>query len=300
MGGGFTAVDAARTAVRLGAREVFICYRRTRDEMPATPEEVTEAEEEGVKVMYLVSPKAVLAEGGRVSGLRMVNHVLGPRDASNRRRPEEVEGTEFTLRCDMVIPAVGQKVDVTGAAVQTRRDTVAADEKTGETKAKGVFAAGDCVTGPTSVISAVASGRRAAVTIDRFLMGNSAFLAYDPKFNAVDKANILLRIEEFRKVNRMPLAMRPGAERKNDFAEFASTLSEDEAVREAKRCLNCGCGAGCAICATICNAFAVKVEGDHVVIDEDKCHACGMCMRRCPNKNIEIVRTSDVPLGPRA
>ena len=302
VGGGFTAVDAARTAVRLGAREVFIVYRRTRDEMRATPEEVTEAEQEGVKVMYLVSPREVISENGTVTALRMVNHVLGAKDSSNRRRPEEVEGTEFTLRCDMIIPAIGQRVGAAAAASGlkvTRRETFAADESTGATEVEGVFAAGDCVTGPTSVIEAVASGRRAAVTIDKCLSGDAAYLEYDPKLSAADKASVLIRIEEFRKVPRAAVPMRDSAERKDDFAEYVRTFTDDEAVAEASRCLACGCGAGCAICAQICSAFAIKVEGDRVVLDEDKCHACGMCMSRCPNKNIEIIRTSDTPIPQR-
>ena len=300
VGGGFTAVDAARTAIRLGAKEVFIAYRRTHDEMPATPEEVTEAEEEGVKIMYLVAPKAVLAERGKVTGLRMQNYVLGEKDASSRRKPEEVEGTEFTLACDMIIPAVGQKValDAAGAAT-TRWGTVDADEDTGVMKAKGLFAAGDCVTGPANVIGAVASGRRAAIAIDGFLMGKKAFLVPEPKLKAVEKAMVLLRIKELKKVDRMPVTLRAAPERKKDFAEYVKTFTDEEAVAEASRCLSCGCSAGCAICAQLCNAFAVKVEGERVVFDEDKCHACGMCMRRCPNKNIEIIRTSDTPLPQR-
>ncbi len=303
IGGGFTAVDAARTAVRLGAKEVFICYRRTRDEMPATTEEVAEAEEEGVKIMYLVSPREIITDGGRTVAIRMVNHVLGEKDASSRRRPEEVEGTEFTLRCDMIIPAIGQRVkgeDVGGSVEITRRGTVAADEVTGRSEVEWIFAAGDCVTGPTSVIRAVASGRRAAVEIDRHLAGESAFLRHDEKLDAVDKAGPLLRIEELRKERRAPLALRDADARRRDFDEYTPTLSEEEAVKEASRCLNCGCGAGCGLCAQICNAFAISVEGDRMVFDEEKCHACGMCMRRCPNDNVEIVQTSDVPLGPRA
>jgi len=303
VGGGFTAVDAARTAIRRGASEVFILYRRTRDEMPATPEEVYEAEEEGAKVMYLVSPKEVLTEKGNVAGLRMVNHVLGEKDASNRRKPEEVEGTEFTLKCDLVIPAVGQRVviDATMSGVQTtRKATLAADETTGATKHKDVFAAGDCVTGPTSVIAAVASGRRVAATVDKYLAGKDAFLEYDPKFNAVDKAAPLLRIEHLKKEKRTLVALRSATARKADFNEYVSTMTEEDAVKEASRCLACGCGAGCAICAQICNAFAVSVDGDKMIFDEKKCHACGMCYRRCPNQNVEMIQDSDAPIGAKA
>ncbi len=299
IGGGFTAVDAARTAVRLGAEKVYICYRRTRDEMPATSEEVTQAEEEGVKVMYLVSPREVITDNGKVSGLRMINHVLGDKDSSDRRRPEEVEGTEFTLACDVIVPAIGQRVrasDIGGSLDATRRGTIAADEVTGATDVKGVFAAGDCTSGPASVIAAVASGRRAAVTIDRFLAGDKAFLAYDGKLETVDKAAALLRVDELRKEPRVAERLRTASARARDFAEYSSTMTTQEAIDEAQRCLNCGCGAGCGICADICNAFAVSVEGDEIIFDDDKCHACGMCMLRCPNSNIEIVQSSDKPL----
>ena len=111
IGGGFTAVDAARICIRRGAEEVYIAYRRTREEMPATPEEVLEAEEEGVRVMYLVSPVAFEKENGKITGLRLKSNVLGMETVEGRRKPEAVEGAEFTLSCDTVISAVSQKLD---------------------------------------------------------------------------------------------------------------------------------------------------------------------------------------------
>lgn len=292
IGGGFTAVDAARTALRLGAKEVFLCYRRTRDEMLATPEEVREAEEEGVRVIYLVAPIAVLTKRKRVSGLKMRIHTLGAADASGRRRPDPVAETEFTLPCDMVINALGQEVGSEIEGIAVRPDgTLAYDAATGATAIEGVYAGGDAATGPDTVIAAVASGRRAAAAIDQYLSGGEPFLDYDPPLTEVSKRQVLARQTGIEQEPRVPLALRPAAERRADFAPYRPPLSEEEAVREASRCLGCGCGAGCGLCARICSSFAVQQQGsDAFCIDEEKCVACGMCFRRCPNQNIEMVQ----------
>jgi NADPH-dependent glutamate synthase beta subunit-like oxidoreductase/dihydroorotate dehydrogenase/Pyruvate/2-oxoacid:ferredoxin oxidoreductase delta subunit len=292
VGGGYTAVDAARTALRLGAKEVFLCYRRTRDEMPAIPEEVWEAEDEGVRVIYLVAPIEILTQGKRAAGLRMVIHTLAAPDASGRRRPDPVAESEFTLPCDMVINALGQVVAEAPDGLALARDgSLACDPVTGATAMQGVFAGGDAATGADSVIAAVASGRRAAVSIDRFLSGENAFLSYDPVLTEVSRERVLARTREVERELRVPLAMRPAEDRKQDFEVYTPALSEEEAVREASRCLNCGCGAGCGLCARICSNFAVARETpDSFAVDEEKCVACGMCFRRCPNQNIEMVR----------
>jgi len=292
VGGGFTAVDSARTALRLGAKEVFLCYRRTRDEMPAVPEEVWEAEEEGARVIYLVAPLAILKKRNRASGLKMRIHTLGSRDASGRRRPEPVEETEFTLPCDMVINASGQAVPGETEGLAVREDgSLACDPKDGATAIPGVFVGGDAASGPDSVIGAVASGRRAAVSIDRMLSGAEPLLQYDPELTEVSKESVLERIRGFNLESRVWLELRPAAERKLDFETYTPALTEEEAVEEAKRCLGCGCGVGCGLCHRICSHFAVQREGlDCFQIDEEKCAACGMCFRRCPNRNIEMVR----------
>ncbi|UCC67408.1 MAG: FAD-dependent oxidoreductase [Armatimonadota bacterium] len=292
VGGGFTAVDAARAAVRLGAEEVFLCYRRTRDEMPAVPEEVWEAEEEGVRVIYLVAPMQVLKKRNRVTGLKMRIHTLGEPDASGRRRPDPVEETDFTLPCDMIVNALGQAVDgEVGELALTPGGTIACDLETGATEIEGVFAGGDAATGPDSVIAAVASGRRAAVSIDRFLSDGEPLLDYDPVLTEVSRESVLARTQIARREPRALLELRPAAERKADFEPYVPRMTEEEAVREASRCLSCGCGAGCGLCARLCSNFAVSAKGsDAWCIDEDKCVACGMCFRRCPNQNVEIVR----------
>jgi len=291
IGGGFTAVDAARTALRLGAGEVFLCYRRTRDEMGAVPEEVLEAEDEGVRVIYLVAPTAVLTRRRRVVGVQMRIHTLGKPDESGRRRPDPVEETEFTLRCDMVVNALGQQVEGGEGIALTPEGTLACDPETGATAVPGVYVGGDAATGPDTVIAAAASGRRAAASIDRYLSGGEPFLHYDPELTEVAKEQVLARQKGVGKQPRVPLALRPAQQRRGDFEPYTPALSEEDAVREASRCLACGCGVGCGLCARICCSFAISREGeDRFRIDEEKCVACGMCFRRCPNQNIEMVQ----------
>jgi len=293
IGGGFTAVDAARTALRLGAEEVFLLYRRTRDEMPATAEEVQEAEEEGVKIMYLVSPQRVLGDG-RVQGLRMLNYVLAEQDESGRRRPAEVAGTEFTLRLDTVISAVSQRVRVeAGQDLElTPSQAIRVDPQTLATNVAGVYAGGDCTRGPQSVIQAVADGKRAAASIDRLLAGDEALLAYDAEKVMADKEMVLGRTADRARAWRPELTRLPPQQRRTSLEEYTEPLTEEQAVREASRCLACGCGAGCEVCVDICKMFAYRMDPQgRVVFDEEKCVGCGMCVHRCPNQNIEMVQT---------
>ncbi len=299
IGGGFTAVDSARTALRLGARDVYLLYRRTREEMPATDEEVREAEEEGVKIMYLVAPQQIVGNG-KVEAVRMLNYVLGDADDSGRRRPLDVPGTEFMLDADLVIAAVSQGVTVEFGQdlEQTSWGTIAFDPETGATSTRGVYAGGDGARGPANVIGAIADGKRAAASIDALLAGKqNAFLMHDPPKAMADKEKVLLRTGD------RPRAWRPArrdanpARRKKTFKDGTKPLTEQEAVAEASRCLICGCGAGCEICSDICKIFAWSVDAQgRTCLDEDKCLACGMCVQRCPNANIEMVQTSGKPI----
>ena len=282
IGGGFTAVDAARSAVLLGAKEVFILYRRTKDQMPATEEEVAEAEKEGVKIMYLVSPQAVIGED-KVKKLRMLNYVLGETDSSDRRRPQEVPGTQFDLEIDTVISAVSQKVAIGSDHGIELMDwgTIKVDEQTGETNIDGVYAGGDCIGGDGNVISAIADGKRAAAGIDINFAGDQAVLSYDQLKVMTDKELVLSRSAD------KPRAWRPKLDIGSD-----TTLTKEQAVAEASRCLACGCGAGCEVCKDICKMFIYTIdENGQLILDEEKCVACGMCIWRCPNKNIEMIQT---------
>jgi len=174
IGGGNVAVDAARTALRTGAKEVTIFYRRSREEMPANPWEVREAEAEGVKIQFLVSPRKILGKNGRVTALECIKMSLGEPDKSGRRAPVSVEGSEFMIEFDMVILAIGEKPDLTFLPKEieiTEAGTIAVDPFTMETSMPGVFAGGDAVSGPATVVEAIVAGKRAASSIERYLKG---------------------------------------------------------------------------------------------------------------------------------
>lgn len=274
VGGGYTAVDAARTAVRLGAEKVYIAYRRTRDEMPASAAEIREAEEEGVRILYLVKPTRVETRDGKVVGLALENQTLGGLDASKRRKPEGVEGAEFVLACDTVVSAVGQRAEP------------AVMEALGQ---PFVFSGGD-VDEVATVIAAISGGRRAACSIDRLLAGAEATLVPEPEASEVDKQTVLSRAGYFHDGPKVVLSQKDGPERVREFAPFVRTLTETEAVKEASRCLDCGCGEGCGLCARICSDFAIHLESPDVwKIHEEECVACGMCFNRCPNGNIAMI-----------
>jgi heterodisulfide reductase subunit A len=174
IGGGNVAIDSARCALRLGARDVTILYRRSRQEMPASDEEIEAALEEGVKIEYLVAPLQVFTADGKAAGLRCMRMELGKPDTSGRRRPIPVEGSEFDIELDTLIPAIGQVPDISflGESSEielTKRGTIAVNPDTLETSRAGVFAGGDCQTGPKIAIEAIAAGKKAAVSIDKYL-----------------------------------------------------------------------------------------------------------------------------------
>ncbi len=180
IGGGNVAFDAARTALRLGAKEVSIVYRRTRDEMPANEEEIEEAEHEKIRFLYLVAPTRIITENGTVKGLECQRMELGDFDASGRRRPIPVKGSEFVLEVDGVIPAIGYTPDLSclppnDGFKTTRAGTLSVDPITMATHLPGVFAGGDLVSGPSTVVEAMASGYRAALSIDRYLKGKDLY-----------------------------------------------------------------------------------------------------------------------------
>lgn len=296
LGGGFTAIDAARTAKRLGAEEVYVAYRRTKDEMPATTEEVAEAEAEGIRVMYLVAPESVIVKDGRAAAIALVNQVLGGGDGNGRRRPEEVSGARFELACDTIIAAIGQKAEASATAGLSidPAGMAVVDPSTGATNVEGVFAGGDVVN-VESVIAAIAAGRRAACSIDKYVSGGAAVLEYEPEYPVVPKEQVLQRSGYFKDGPPLSLETQDGAARVKSFDNYERTLTEAEALSEAARCLNCGCGEGCGLCAQICSEFAIHLKApDTWEINQDECVACGMCYNRCPNQNIGIVDTHEL------
>jgi len=175
VGGGNVAIDCVRTSFRVGKPDVNLVYRRTKKEMPADRVEIHDAEQEGVKFHYLCNPVRILAEGGKVVGVECIRMELGEPDASGRRRPVPVKGSEFTIETDILIPAIGQAIDLsflegTEGVNTTKRATVAVEEGTFKTSREGIFSAGDCVTGPDIVVTAMVAGRKAALAIDEYLM----------------------------------------------------------------------------------------------------------------------------------
>ncbi len=299
IGGGFTAVDAARTARRLGSEEVYVAYRRTRDEMPASEEEMSDAEEEGVRVLYQVGPIAVERDPkGRIQAIRMRHYVMETRrDSSGRKRPVEVPGAEFSLEADSVVFAVGQRTECDDPDQRERGGVIHADLQTGTTSRAWVFAGGDCVVGPKNVISAIAMGKRVAAAIDRYLADEEAFLAFDPHSIETDKDSVLVRYGTEPRAWRPEIESRTPGERVEDFQEYVPVLTEEQAVAEASRCMACGCGAGCELCVQSCKVAAYDLDkSGRIVLDESICVACGVCVQRCPNKMIEMVQVSDEPL----
>jgi len=245
IGGGNVALDAARTALRLGAAEVNIYYRRSRDEMPVTDVEYDQATAEGVQVNFLSSPTRIVSQDWEVTGLQCIQMRLGEPDESGRRRPVPITGSEFFAKADNVIAAVGQAPDlsflpVDSALERTRWETLVVDSNTLATNVSGVFAGGDFVTGPGMVIDAIAAGRRAAIAIDKYLRGDTSKVAmYDLKAGVVGGL-ASQEIEEAWEVQpRQVVPTLLVQERKSTFAEVELSFSEERAVQEAKRCLRC-------------------------------------------------------------
>ncbi|MCX7590598.1 MAG: FAD-dependent oxidoreductase [Kiritimatiellae bacterium] len=240
IGGGNVAVDVARTAVRLGAREVTVYYRRTREEMPAYAEEVEEAQREGVRFEFLLAPKEIVVRNGRAVGVRFARMQLGEFDRTGRRRPREIPGEDFVVEADQIVAAIGQTLSpsdvLDGVELKLGRGNwIEADPVTGQTSVAWIFAGGDAVTGPASVVEAIAAGERAAVGIDRYLTGEDhAFwrvdrkvdTAFDPDADPVSYA-------------RAVLPMLPYKRRTKGFEVIERPMKANVAVREAKRCLRC-------------------------------------------------------------
>ena len=261
IGGGNSALDAARTALRCGATDVTIVYRRTRAELPADPREIEDAEREGIKLMFLAAPKSFQADAnGRVAGLECLKMKLGRPDASGRPAPEPIPGSEFVLPCDAAIVTIGQFPDVGALGERlgldiTKWGTLTADPLTLETGLAGVFAGGDCVTGPDVVVNAKLAGRKAAKSIDRWInhedlrIGRELEGPYRTEYE-VDTTGVLMQ----RQVHMQAL---DPATRGRTFAEVHVGYTADEAVSEARRCLACGICCDCHLCDAACQAHAI-------------------------------------------
>jgi len=274
IGGGNVAIDVSRVAVRMGAEEVAIIYRRTRAEMPAWEEEIHAAETEGVRIEYLAAPQEVLVEDGRVAGLRCIRMELTEPDSSGRRRPIPVPGSEFEFDIDQLIPAIGQRPDVSAiediADVKlTRWSTTEVDPVTYATGRKGVFAGGDLQTGPWVAIGAIASGREAAESIHRYLAG--ADMAEGREAAAKENPEYCPIPEDMPSAARAKMPELPAAERQGNFKEVELGYEEEAGQAEAHRCLNCGYCCECFQCVEACLAGAI----DHGQQDMERDIAVG-------------------------
>jgi len=297
VGGGNTAMDACRTAVRLGADKVYNVYRRTRDEMPAEEIEIIEADEEGVIFKNLTNPLEIIAgENGKVAKMRLQIMELGEPDASGRRAPVPVEGKEEELEVDIVISAIGQKPDAKGFEELdlTKWGTIIADEVTFLTNLERVFAIGDATNdGADIAITAIGEAKNAAEMVDRLLKGEE--LTYHPPYLVKDEKTS----EDFAdraKEQRVIMPHRSPEVRRDDFEEVNLGLSKEDAIKEASRCLACGC-LDYFECKLIkyanqldvhpekygCKSFrrAEKDDIPNIRRTPDKCVLCGLCVRLC-------------------
>jgi NADH-quinone oxidoreductase subunit F len=243
VGGGNTAIDAARTALRTGSKEVCILYRRTRAEMPAMEEEINAALEEGVRIEFLVAPVKVVSEDGKLKGVEFIRMKLGEPDSSGRRRPVPVEGSEFVMGLDSLIPAISQDPDLSflseGSGLKvSKAKTLLVEEETFTTGRKGVFACGDAVTGPDDVTTVMASAKIAAESIHKYLRGEAVARVYEPVIPSVTVEPLKLE-EETETVSRPKMPHLPPERRRNNFDEVELGYTREMAMEEAKRCLRC-------------------------------------------------------------
>jgi NADPH-dependent glutamate synthase beta subunit-like oxidoreductase/ferredoxin len=298
VGGGNTAIDAARTALRLGAKEVTILYRRTRAEMPAWAMEVAAAEEEGVKLEILAAPTKIERSPDGVLHVTCIRMALGEKDASGRQRPVPQKGSEHVRAVRNVIAAIGQAVDPSAAdgCALTKWSTLTADPRTGATSLEGVFAGGDCVSGADIAVTAVAAGRRAAIAIDQHLNGREVIgdpAMYAHTMGELDKVDRHV-LDGFAEAPRVAMPeLHPGP-RAKCFDEVETGFGKEAVRAEAERCMACGCRAAAEcklrVYATSFGAAQEAYRGrkrgylrdashPEVVYETHKCIQCGTCVR---------------------
>jgi len=318
VGGGNSAIDAARTAKKLGAKEVMILYRRSREEMPALPHEVELAEKDGVKFHFLVAPKQIIGENGRVKAIECVKMRLGEPDESGRRRPIPISFSEHQYEVNTVIPALGQVAETASIPEklvdkEARAPSLKVDPLTLETNIPGVFAGGDIATGPASIIEAVGAGKKAAVSIHLYLTGQ------DLRKNRDENIEEVTWVKNWGSLNKKERRYEPPIEKPRlTFEEAAEYLEKikQKAMFEAFRCLGCGPCAeclsdlelcegdkaivdenlcvGCNVCAVVCPFGAIKKNEKEIAqVNEDLCKGCGICAARCPEHAISMKKMSD-------
>ncbi len=305
IGGGNVAIDAARTSLRLGSEEVVIAYRRTRHEMPADIEEVEQAEDEGIRFAFLTIPVEIVGENGKLTGLKCLRADLVSKPGSDRKSPVPMLGSDFVMDADAVICAIGQRVDnmcmeSVSDLKWSRRTTIDVNMACMETSVPGVFAAGDAVTGPATVVEAIGGGKRAAKAIDRYLSGfpQPKLPPVPVRRKRVDWLEVPAATKMVLKRPEMPLLNIE--RRRTTFQQVELGYSENQVREEARRCLRCDVCLRCGKCVEICrdkmgvNALDLGyLDFDHPVetdfrLTEEKCILCGACAANCPNDAIRV------------
>ncbi len=322
LGGGFTAMDCCRSSERFGAEKVYVLYRRSKEEMPSDEYEVDEAMLEHVEFQYLVTQIEILSnDGEQVSGIKLIRNKLGDPDASGRRKPIPIPGSEYVIECDMVISAFGQYSDTSWIPKElnlevNRWGVPLVDRNTWMTSHPGLFAGGDYTEGSRNLISAIADGRDAATAINRYLQGEEK-----PAEEAVE-----IELPDFRRgmvddYESIPWQVIPSLPLEKRFSisvESETGYSPEEAVDQARRCLQCQLNIMidpsicilCSGCVDICPYDCISMEGlksvvkgddlhksseawpagADMIIDEEKCIRCGLCIVRCPTDAISMVK----------
>ena len=329
IGGGYTAMDCSRTSLRYGAENVTIAYRRTRSELVVDEEELGETEREGVRMEFLVSPIELIGEDGKLTGVKFIGNRLGEPDMSGRRSPVPIEGSEFIVPAQTVIPAVSQAADLSFLPVESSfevaRGRLKVDPATYATNAKGVFACGDFVTGPATLIEAAGHGKKCAYAIDRYLAGRSEIridanvrITSSWRHDMPEMYDVIPR----QHIPALPLGDRmPSADPVVNFTTPVELgYTAQQAVAESTRCLMCNFNIWfdpfrctlCGACADVCPEGVIHMvdidrlrtegtlpevedaygweRGAAMVLDEERCIRCALCVKRCPFDAITMER----------
>jgi formate dehydrogenase beta subunit len=329
IGGGYTAMDCSRTSLRYGADNVTIAYRRTRSELVVDEEELGETEREGVRLEFLVSPMELLGEDGKLTGVRFIRNKLGEPDASGRRSPVPIPGSEFIVPADTVIPAVSQAADLSflpvDGAFEVNRGRIKVDPATYATNVRGVFACGDFVTGPTTLIESAGHGKKAAYAIDRYLAGRTD-VTVTPNVRITSSwRHDMPELYDVLPRQHIPMVDLPARMPSVDPSVNFSTPVElgyatTAAVAESTRCLMCNYNIWfdpfrcvlCGACADVCPEGVIHMvdvnqlktegllpeieeaygwsQGAAMILDEERCIRCALCVKRCPFDAITMER----------